>query len=327
MTKVLISLYSRHRIWTLDSKYPGIIAEKFPPLEVVSAKDQEEFLRHLPEAEILYTWTLAEKNLPLARKLRWIHTPFAGVDEALYPGLIDSPIQMTCSRGVSSAALADHALAMILAFSRGLAVAIRDQGKGWMRERFFDAHPMPVELDGKVLGVLGFGSIGRELARRGRAFGMQVNALKRNLTQSEPLVDRLFGAKELDEFLASADYLVMTLPLTRSTEGILDERAFAVMKSTAVLVNIARGRLIQEAALKKALEAGRLAGAALDVFVEEPLPPDSFFYHHPNVVLTPHIAGLHPHYLDRATSLFIVNLGRYLKGEPLLHEVDKREGY
>jgi phosphoglycerate dehydrogenase-like enzyme len=327
MTKVLISLFSRHRIWNLDAKYPGIITEKFPRLEVVSAKDQEEFLRHLPEAEILYTWSLPEKYLPLAGKLRWMHTPFAGVDEALYPALIERPVRMTCSRGVSAAALSDHALAMILAFSRGLAVAIRDQGKGWTRDRFFDGRPMPVELDGKVLGVLGLGSIGREVARRGRAFGMKIHGLKRNPSAEDPLVDRLFGPQELGEFLALADYLVITLPLTRSTEGILDERAFAAMKPTAVLVNVARGKLIREEALAKALESGRLAGAALDVFAEEPLPPDSVFYRHPHVVLTPHIAGLHPHYLDRSTSLFIVNLGRYFRGEPLLHEVDKREGY
>ncbi|MCI0408027.1 MAG: D-2-hydroxyacid dehydrogenase [Acidobacteria bacterium] len=327
MPKVLISLSSRHRVWNLDPKYPGIIAEKFPQLEVVAAKGQDEFLQHIPDAEILYTWSLPEKHLARAGRLRWIHTPFAGVDEALYPALVESPIRMTCSRGVSAAALADHALGMMLSFSRGLAVAIREQEKGWARDRFFDANPMPVELDGKVLGILGFGSIGREVARRGRAFGMRVFALKRNQIQSDPLVDRLFGSMQLHEFLALADYLVMTLPWTPSTDGILDERAFAAMKPTAVLVNIARGKLIREESLAKALESGRLAGAALDVFVEEPLPSTSVFYRHPNVVLTPHIAGLHPHYLDRSTSLFIVNLGRYLKGDSLLHEVVKREGY
>ena len=325
MPKVLISLSSRHRIWNLDPKYPEIIAEKFPPLEVVAARDSEEFLSHLPDAEILYTWSLPEKHLARAGKLRWIHTPFAGVDEALYPALVESPIRLTCSRGVSAAALADHALGMVLSISRGLAVAIRE--KGWSRDRFFDADPMPVELDGKVLGILGFGSIGAEVARRGRAFGMRIHAMKRNQTQNEPLVDRLFGPAELHELLNQADYVVVTLPWTPSTDGILDERAFEAMKPTAVLVNIARGKLIREEALVRALESGRLAGAALDVFVEEPLPPTSLFYRHPKVVLTPHIAGLHPHYLDRSTSLFIVNLGRYLKGDSLLHEVDKRAGY
>lgn len=327
MPKLLISLSSRHRVWNLDSKYPEVIVGRFPQLEVVSARNSEEFLRHLPDAEILYTWSLPEKYVSRAGKLRWMHTPFAGVDEALNPALVKGPIRLTCSRGVSSAALAEHALGMMLLFSRGLAVAIREQPKGWARERFFDANPMPVELDGQVLGILGFGSIGRDLAQRGRAFGMRIHALRRNPAQSEPLVDRLFLPAELHEFLNTADYLVITLPLTPATDGILDESALAAMKPTAVLVNIARGRLIREAALLGALETGRLAGAALDVFVEEPLPPASAFYRLPNVVLTPHIAGLHPHYLDRATSLFIVNLGRYLKGEALLHEVDKRQGY
>jgi len=325
--KLLIFLASPHKIWDLDPKYPELLRERFPELEVVAAKDKEESLRHLPEAEILYGWSLPEKHLPLARALKWIHIPSAGVEDSLYPALVDSPIRITCSRGISSAALADHAFGMILAFSRGLAVAIREGSSKWIRTRFFDADPMPVELDGKTLGILGFGSIGRELARRGRGFGMRIHALKRHRVEEEPLADRVFSPKELEPFLASADYLVVTLPLTPETRGILDEKRLAVMKPSAVLVNIARGGLIRQDALIDALQSGRLVGAGLDVFEQEPLPADSPLYRMSNVVLTPHIAGLHPNYLDRATSLFIVNLARYLKGESLLHEVDKRAGY
>jgi len=327
MTRLLIFLASPHKIWNLDPRYLRVIEEKFPQVDIVCAKNPEESLRELPEAEILYAWTLPEKHFPHARKLRWMHTPFAGVDETLYPALAESPIRLTCSRGVSAAALADHAMAMVLAFSRGLSVAIREQEKGWARARFFDAQPMPVELDGKVLGILGYGSIGEELARRGRAFGMRIHALRRRPAQPDPQVDRFFAAAEKEAFLASADYLVLTLPLTRATQGILDARAFEAMKSGAALVNVARGKLIREEEMVKALQAGKLAGAGLDVFEEEPLPQSSPLMRHPNVIVTPHIAGLHPHYLDRSTSLFIVNLGRYLAGEPLLHEVDKREGY
>jgi phosphoglycerate dehydrogenase-like enzyme len=156
---------------------------------------------------------------------------------------------------------------------------------------------------------------------------MRVHACRRNLTREEEGVDRLFGPADLEEFLAGADYLVVTLPLTRATEGILGEEALARMKPGAYLINIARGRLVREEALIRALESGHLSGAGLDVFSEEPLPASSPLYRLPNVILTPHIGGIHPHYLDRATSLFIVNLGRYLKGEPLLHEVDKHSGY
>lgn len=327
MTKVLIYLASRHRVWNLDEKYPRLLRDKFPQLEIVAAQDKEESLQHLPDAEILYTWSLPEKHLERARRLRWIHIPSAGVEESLSPALVDGPIRVTCSRGISSAAMADHAFGMILAFSRGLAVAIGERGRGWIRERFFDADPMPVELDGRTLGILGFGSIGREVAQRGRAFGMRVHALKRNRTAGEPLADALFAPAEVEAFLASVDFLVVALPLTPATRGILDERALAALRPSAVLINIARGGLVREDALVRALESGRLAGAALDVFEEEPLPETSPLYRMTNVVLTPHIGGLHPHYLDRATSLFMVNLGRYLKGEPLLHEVDKRAGY
>jgi phosphoglycerate dehydrogenase-like enzyme len=327
MRKLLIFLTSRHAVWNLDEKYPKLLQDMFPQLEVVAARDKEETLRHLPEAEILYGWSLPEKHLALARSLKWIHIPSAGVEDSLYPALVDSPIRITCSRGISSAALADHAFGMILAFSRGLSTALRQGSASWMRERFFDADPMPVELDGKTLAILGFGSIGKELARRGQAFGMKVHALKRNRVSEEPLADKMFGPKDLEAFLASADYLVVTLPLTSETRGILNERTLPAMKPSAVLVNIARGGLIREEALIEALRSGRLAGAGLDVFEKEPLPQDSPLYALPNVVLTPHIGGLHPHYLDRATSLLIVNLGRYLKDEPLLHEVDKKAGY
>jgi phosphoglycerate dehydrogenase-like enzyme len=328
VVNVLIYLVSPHRVWTLDEKYPRLIAEKFPSLEVVCARSKEESLDRLPQADVLYAWTLPEKHLDAAARLDWLHSPSAGVDELLYPALVQSDIRVTCSRGISSAALADHALGMILAHSRGLAIAVREQAEGrWARDRFFSGDPMPAELDGKAVGILGFGSIGREVARRARAFGMKVHALKRNKGRKDDLVDRIYGPPELDPFLEAVDFLVVALPLTRRTEGILDEAAFQRMRKGAFLVNLARGRLIREDALLGALESGRLAGAGLDVFFEEPLPPGSPLYRLPNVILTPHVGGLHPNYLDRATSIFLVNLGRYLRNETLLHQVDKREGY
>jgi phosphoglycerate dehydrogenase-like enzyme len=327
MTRLLIFLASRHRVWTLDEKYPRLLAERFPEIEVASVRDKEDAQRRLPEAEILYSWSLPEKHLPLARRLRWMHVPSAGVDDVLYPALVESPVRVTCSRGISSAAMADHALGMILAFSRGLAAAIREQGKERLRESFFDGRPMPSELDGRVLAILGFGSIGREIARRGRSFGMRIHALKRRPDGEEPLAERLFGPSGWEEFLSSADFLVICLPLTAATAGILDARALSLMKASAIVVNIARGGLVNEEALVQALESGRLAGAALDVFEKEPLPPDSPLRRLGNTVLTPHIGGLHPNYLDRATAIFMVNVARYLKGEALLHEVDKHAGY
>jgi phosphoglycerate dehydrogenase-like enzyme len=157
---------------------------------------------------------------------------------------------------------------------------------------------------------------------------MKIHALRRHRrTGGEGLCDRLFGWSERREFLASADALVIALPLTPQTAGMLDDEALAGMKPGALLINIARGGLIREDALVRALESGRIAAAGLDVFAEEPLPATSPLHRLPNVLLTPHIGGLHPHYLDRATSIFIVNLGRYLRGESLLHEVDKHAGY
>lgn len=289
---------------------------------------EEAFLRVLPGAQVLFAWGLARRHVDRADALRWLHTPLAGVDRVLNPELVKSPIRVTSSRGVNSVAVAEHALAMILALTRGIADAVRAQAEGrWAQEALYGRKPPLEELDGKLLGILGLGDIGRELAIRGRALGMKVWGLTRTPRPKPDCVERLLLSGKEDQVIRNSDILVVAVPLTSATQGLIGERELKRMKPTSILVNIGRGELVQESALVRALREGWIAGAGLDVFATEPLPPSSALWNTSRVVLTPHVAGTHPEYMARSADLFLKNLKRYLASEPLINEVDKQAGY
>ena len=197
------------------------------------------------------------------------------------------------------------------------------------------------ELRGATLGIVGYGSIGREVGRIGKCFGMRVVAAKRSVNEARDtgyklpgtgdpeaqMPDRIYPPERLREMLAECDFVVISLPLTSETRGLIGEEELQAMKPTAYLVNVSRGGIVNEPALIKALQEGWIAGAGLDVFEMEPLPPDSPLYDLDNVILSPHVAGFSPHYDERASDLFAENLRRYLAGEELLNLVDKKAGY
>jgi len=286
--------------------------------------------RVIPEAEILFAWGLAQRLVTLATKLRWLHTPFAGVDRVLNPDLQATAVRVTSSRGVNSVAVAEHVLALVLALTRGITTAVRAQKeRRWVQANLYGRRPPLSELNGRLLGIWGFGEIGRELAVRAHALGMTVWGVTRTGRQPPhpPGVDRLLPHDKADAMVRAADVLVLALPLTPATEGILGARALRSMKPSAILINIGRGTLVQEPALVRALRENWIMGAGLDVFADEPLPASSPFWDLPNVVLTPHVAGTHPDYMARSADLFLKNLKLYLSGQPLLNEVDRTAGY
>ena len=291
------------------------------------------------QAEVLYT----AFGLPApeqAPALRWVQANFAGVNNWLGHPLLARPgLRVTTASGVHGVVMGEHVLLMLLAFAHELPTLTRAQAaREWQANRV--SHTLR-ELRGATLGILGYGSIGREAARQARALGMRVLASKRNVAQradtgwflpgtGDPageLVERFYGPDDWRAMLPECDYLVIAAPLTPGTHHLLDAAALAAMRPTAVVVNVARGDLVDEAALIDALQAGRLGGAALDVFAREPLPADSPLWALPNVILTPHIAGHTPAYASRAMTLFAENVRRYLAGEPLLNTVDPRAGY
>lgn len=249
-------------------------------------------------------------------EVRWFHTFSAGVDDPFFHGLLERGIRLTTSSGAQAAPIAQTVMLYLLAHSRDL--------RGWLHDQAEHAwRPRPIrDLQGQRLGVLGMGPIGLEVARLGQAFGMEVEGFRRAPRGDEPCPTRPLG--ELAAALPFLDYAVLALPLADETRHIIDASALARMKPDAFLVNVGRGELVDEPALVDALESGRLAGAALDVFAHEPLPPESPFWDLPGVLVTPHSSGTSPGNAVRAFQIFADNLQRYGCSEPLRNEAVRR---
>jgi len=263
----------------------------------------------------------------------------AGADHLLDQPIMDSDVLVTTTSGIHATPIAEYVLASFLAYRWRVPLWTHCQREGrWPSERWnLFARP---ELRGSTLGVVGYGSIGREVGRLGKAFGMRVLAVRRSAGRADQgyavdgtgdpdgtIPERFYAPEAVREMLAECDYVVVALPLTTATRHVIGEPELRAMKSSAYLVNIARGGLIDEEALVRALREGWIGGAGLDVYEEEPLPPDSPLWELDNALLSPHVAGFTPHYDRRAVELFACNLARYLAGEPLLNQVDKKKGY
>jgi phosphoglycerate dehydrogenase-like enzyme len=289
---------------------------------------REAFQRAAPEANIIYNWSLSGALLRevflMCPHVQWVHTRSAGLDNILFPELVASPVPLTNGSGVFSPSLGEFALAAILFFAKDLRRMVRNQEAG--RWEQFDI----TEITGQTVGIVGYGDIGRAVATRVRAMGMRVLAVKRSgplLYNVDPLVSRIYKPEALAEMLPLCDYVVVSAPLTPETQSMIDDAAFGAMKRDAVVINIGRGPVIDEAAMVRALSAGRIKGAALDVFDNEPLPEGHPFYSLPNVLLSPHCADHTPDWMDRAMQFFIDQFARFEKGEPLMNIVDKARGY
>jgi phosphoglycerate dehydrogenase-like enzyme len=277
-----------------------------------------------------------DRLLARAPRLNYVHSASAGVERALTPAARERGLVITNARGVFSRPIAEYVLMMILAVSRRLPGLLELQ-----RERTWQ--PLEgVELRDVTVGIIGLGSIGRAVGALATAFGCRVIAARRRSEGSagttvatddgppsfgEVMLERVGGPESIPQLLSESDFVVLAAPLTPETENMIDEGALAMMKSSAWLINIARGRLVDERALLDALRAGRIGGAILDTFREEPLPPTSAFYDLENVIVTPHTSWSSGRVLDRSVELFCDNLRRYAAGEPLLNVVDPTAGY
>ncbi len=261
-----------------------------------------------------------------APRLRWVQGHWAGVDHVIGAPLFASgKVLLSTAAGVHAINMAEHALMMMLALAHRMPEFFDMMAKKrWQRE----ARPyMPMELCDASLGLIGYGAIGREIARMAQALGMRVSALRRSAPAEAQDGVTFFLREQLHELLGRSDFVVVVTPLTPDTRQLLDASALAAMKPGAYLVNIGRGAVIDEAALIESLRAGPLAGAALDVFEVEPLPTDSALWSLSNVILSPHVSGITPRYEQRVMAIFADNLRRFLGGQPLLNQVDFTRGY
>lgn len=290
-----------------------------------------EALEAVRSAEIYLGYGASESMLRAADGLRWVHSGAAGVASAITPTLRAAGVVFTNSAGVHAPAVAETALAMILHFARGLDVAVRSQAGGEWRTEAFDAQPSVArELAGSTLGIVGCGGIGRAAGRRAAALGMRVLGVRRRRgapAEADHFADVGSGRAALDRVLAESDYLLLAAPETAETRGLIDARALERMRRGAVLINVSRGGLVDEEALVRALRAGALRGAGLDVFATEPLPTGHPLWRMPGVLITPHVAGYSERFWERESELILDNLGRYLRGRELRNVVDLDAGY
>lgn len=315
-------------MWRYPAWLPTRVKERFPQLNVVHLDTFDRLDEEIVDAEIFTGFFLRPESFALARELRYIHVTAAGVNQLCYPAMVESDVVVTNASSVMSVPTAEHAMALMLAIAKRFPSAVRHQQQShWAQTEIALEQPTIQELQGATLGLVGLGSIGQELATRARPFGMRLIAVKRDASTGHEWADRVLPPDGLHEMLAAADYVVLAAPQTDATRKMMGAPEFAAMKPTAYLINVARGALVDEAALYEALNGKRIAGAACDVFEEEPLPPESPLWTAPNLLITPHLAATTAKLWERHAQLMEDNVSRYLEGRPLRNVVDKRSGY
>ena len=330
---------------TLDDRVRAALPDR--SLEIVRALTADAVLGAVPGTTIFFGNYLAPAALRRARALRWIQTVGAGVDVLLSAELAATDIVVTNTSGAFAVQMAEHALSLMFALARRLPQAVRSQSA---RRYVPEPRDELFELTGKTLGIVGFGDVGQALARRARGIGMRVIAVRRRPRGSptahaltpEPrldplagseggdpsaLADEVLGPDRLDDLLRDSDIVANVVPLTPATARLFGREQFARMRPTACFINVGRGETVDQDALIDALRDGAIAAAGLDVTTPEPLPPDSPLWAMPNVILTAHYAGWSDTMLERIYTIFLDNLGRFDRGEPLRNQVDVRAGY
>jgi len=308
----------------LDAAQLAAAAALAPGYAVKMTRDEAALATLLPDVEIMAGWT-TPALIARAPRLRWVHQWAAGAEWVLeHPQVVARDFVLTNTAGIHAVPITEHVLAMMLAFARGLHHAIRAQSR---RAWSYPEKRNLFELSGKTLVLVGVGGIGAHLATVATALGMRVIGVRRNPALDAPGVAQMAGPDQLLALLPEADFVVVTLPLTTETGALFGERELRAMRPTAYLINIGRGAVVQETTLAQALREGWIAGAGLDVFATEPLPPESPLWEMYNVIITGHSAGHSPRYNERAFATFLDNLRRYRAGDPLRNVVDKTLGY
>ena len=300
----------------------GAIAET---VELAFGDDVPSLVAAIRGADVLFAWrprgALLSEAWGSATDLRWIQSASAGVDNLLFPELAASHVVLTNARGVYEEAMAEYVLGLMLVFAKGLdGVLERQARREWQ-------HRETERLERKRVVVVGLGPIGRAIARTCSAMRMSVRGVARTARPGDDVLAEIFGADRLVDAVAAADYVIDALPATDETHQVFDHAVFEAMEPWTRFVNVGRGSTVDQRALTRALETGTIAGAALDVFDEEPLPPDDPLWAMPNVIVSPHMAGDAAGWREGVVELFVRNLERYLTGRPLLNVVDKGRGY
>lgn len=327
--KLLIVVHHRFDLWNVPAWFGERLGKEFPQLQIVQRNGYDGVEEHLRDAEIIFTISLRPEQLSLARNLKWIHTPTAAVHQLLFPELEKSDVLVTNAREAHGPVVAEHVIALVFALAKKIPqAALLQERHVWGQQSIWNKGARPREVAGATLGLIGLGSIGRRVAQMASALGMRVIAVREHVEKGSPEgVESVFSPSATDELLKQSDYVVVAAPLVAATRNLINAAHLAVMKPGTCLINVGRGPQVDERALIEALRSGRIAGAALDVFEQEPLPAESALWDLPNLLITPHTAGLTEKLWHRHYDLFSDNLRRYLAHEPLRFVVDKQKGY
>lgn len=340
---VVVDLQDRRPVWAMPEEVPERIrraAGSDADVRVIThasdgsgdgaARVHPAVLDAVRDAHVYLGYGVAPELVEAGARLVWIHSGSAGVGGSLSGPLLDRPIQFTNSAGIHAEPIADSVLGMALHFLRGLDYATRGQTQGtWDTRPFYTATAPMREIAGLQVGIVGYGGVGRAVAARFRALDAQIVGVRRRPAPEDAQgPDRIvYGQAGLTEALEGSDVVVLCAPGTRQTLHLIDTQALGSIKPGAILINVGRGSLVDESALIAALDAGRLRGAALDVFEEEPLPNGHPLWSRPDVLITPHVSGVTHGYWDRQLTLIEENFERFRAGLPLGNLVDKRAGY
>lgn len=327
-TKLLICVVSQFTQWNAQPVIAETIRQRWPEMNTVHLQDFERLPAELPDADIFVGSVLRPPDFVRAKQLKWVHSTSAGVTQLAYPELRNSGIVLTNASGVFSVPMAEHTIGLLLALARNFPDALRQQEKAeWSQQKLWDKPQHLSELNGNVLLIVGYGSIGREVAMRAKAMGMCVWGVTRSGKGDLTHAEKIIAAADLNAALPGADYILLCAPETPETQRLIGLEQVSRMKRGARLINVGRGSLLDESALIAALGNGTLSGAALDVAETEPLPPTSPLWHAPNLFITPHTSAVSDRLWHRETALLVDLLQRWFDGRELINRVDFARGY
>src|SRR5260221_13952257 len=281
--KLLICVHHPFDQVNASEWFPKRLSQDFPQVNVVHLADYTRVDEEIVDAEIAIAWSVRPEQIASAKKLRWIHSPAAAVHQLIFPGLVNSEIVLTNAREVHGPVVAEHVIALIFALAKKIPGSVRLQQKHvWGQQILWDELPRVREVAGATVGLIGLGSIGRAVAKSAKALGMQLIAVREHPEKGREGVDAVFGPAQINEGFRQADYVVLAAPVTDGTKAIANVERLALMKPDACLINVGRGPLVDETALRSALREKKIGGAALDVFPKEPLAADSPLWDVPN---------------------------------------------